>query len=123
VKVVGVFGCHTIEWKDHTQAYLRADYGQKCYDAEWIAMAFYATLWLIFYVAGLPAFVLFTLLRYSKEIYRREMAQSTGKGEGLESLDTWLSQQRLAHLLDDYKTLMPCLLWGKKTPLSNIGLR
>jgi hypothetical protein len=129
VKVVGVFGCHSID----DAMYLRADYSlqvfphqcswhchcfiilcvaiAQCYDAKWMAMALYSSVFLVIYVAGLPLVVLSTLFGYRKILHGRKTAP-----DGL----------RLGFLLDDYRLITPCILWDgiemlRKLILSVIG--
>ena len=73
----------------------------------------YSSAFLVFYVAGLPIFILFTLLRY-----RRQMS-TTGRDEPSR---TWV----LAFLLEDYRLEGICFLWEaveilRKLILSIIG--
>ena len=92
VKIVGMFGCHTVDGV----AYLRADYSPRCYDARWNAMAAYASFFLVVYVAGMPLLMLRTLFGYRHLLAGRKEAP-----DGL----------FLGFLLNDYKLAMPCLLW------------
>jgi hypothetical protein len=112
-KVVGAFGCHQVSMHDNPEGtwYLRADYAQVCYDSRWKAMAAYASFFLVTYVAGMPIFILFILLRYRKHLMGRE-----------EPPKAWLFR----FLLDDYKLTSPAILWEfveiiRKLLLSVIG--
>ena len=107
VKVVGLWGCHQV----NGEYYLREDYSLTCYDAKWQSMAVYASFFLVIYVIGLPAFILSTLWRYSRKLEGRKQAP-----------DSWL----LGFLLDDYKLVLPAMLWEfveivRKLLLSVIG--
>jgi multisubunit Na+/H+ antiporter MnhG subunit len=99
VKIVGMFGCHTVDGV----AYLRADYSLQCYDGRWNIMAAYASIYLVVYVAGMPLLMLKTVFGY-----RHLLAGRKDAPDGL----------FLGFLLNDYKLTMPCLLWdGKATRL------
>jgi len=106
-KIVEAYSCHNV---DDTY-YLRADYSLKCSDPQWLALACYASFFLVTYVAGLPVYIFHTLFRYSKRLGGRKSVPRK-----------WL----LGFLLDDYKLLFPCLFWDgaemfRKLLFSTIG--
>ena len=59
-------------------------------------MALYASVFLVVYVVGLPLVILRTLFGYRKILHGRKTAP-----DGL----------RLGFLLDDYRLVIPCILW------------
>jgi hypothetical protein len=100
VKVVELFGCHDVEGV----YYLRVDYSIECYTSQWNAMAVYALVLLITYVAGFPIFVGATLWSYRHKL--REHVQ--GPGQVCKLAPTGLM---LGFLLDDYALKLPCYMW------------
>jgi hypothetical protein len=90
VKVVEAFSCHDIDGA----RYLRADYTINCDSSQWRAIAGYASLFLIMYVAAFPLLVLRTLYQYGQKQKRH---QNTGL--------------LLGFLLGDYRPILPCLMW------------
>ena len=107
VKCVEAFACHNVDG----ESYLRADYSVNCASAEWNLIAGYASIFVAIYVVLLPVAVLGTLYRYRKQAVGRKVAP-----EGL----------LFAFLLDDYRLIMPCLMWDglemlRKLALSVVG--
>ena len=115
MKIVELFGCHEVEGV----AYLRADYSIECYTSQWNAMAAYASVFLIAYVVGFPAFVTSRLWSYRHEL----QAQAHGAGQVCKLAPKGLL---LGFLLDDYRLKLPCYMWEaeemiRKLLLSVIG--
>lgn len=105
VHIVSVFSCHSVDGT----SYLRADYSVGCDSAEWHLMAIWA-IFSLFYVVGLPVFVLWTLYRYCTK---------AKQGRNPENL-------LYGFLLIDYKSHAPAMLWDgiemlRKLVLSIIG--
>ena len=92
VKCVEAFSCHNVDG----QSYLRADYSINCNSSEWRMIAGYAAVFVIVYVVLLPVLVLGTLYRYRKLVEGRKVAP-----------DNLLC----SFLLDDYRLVMPCMMW------------
>jgi serine/threonine protein kinase len=112
VDVVQAFSCHTL---DDGVSYLRADYSVVCYTPHWDFMAGYAALWVLFYVVGFPLIVIHQLWRFHQQ--RKEARQRFPVVE---------KRPVLAFLADDYKPMMPMMLWEgqemvRKLLLSVIG--
>ena len=72
-KVLDLFGCHEV----NGVFYLRADYSIECYTKHWYAMVQYAAVFLFFFVAGFPLFVLTKLWSYGRQL--RARAQGPGQ--------------------------------------------
>ena len=73
---------HRVEGVD----YLRADYSVECHTPEFMAMAAYAGVWLVLYVAAFPLFVLCKLWSYREaEEVRRAAEKEKKKREKEES--------------------------------------
>eukprot|EP00935_MAST-01C_sp_MAST-1C-sp1_P001397 g1397.t1 len=101
VKVVRLFGCHTITEVINstsvpeelaTRTYLRTDYSLECYTSEWNAWAAYASVWIVFYVIGFPLTIAYFL-------WKDQQAKATSNGKifafGVDS-------SLFAFLADDY---------------------
>ena len=94
-------------------------------------MAVYASFFLVIYVVGLPVFILCTLWRYSKLLkHTRKVPDSLLLGFLLGKSGPFVSKihclRRRVPSVDDYKLLMPAVLWEfveilRKLFLSVIG--
>ena len=74
---------------------LRADYSLRCYDREWVAMAAYASVWIVLFVFGLLALVCRQLHKFH---HRARVSTATG---GHATVTKPIS---LSFLVDDYRT-------------------
>jgi hypothetical protein len=92
VRCVEAFACHNVDG----ELYLRADYSVTCDGSAWWVIAGYASVFVAVYVIGFPIVVLRTLFGYGKHVKSRKIAPS-----GL----------LFGFLLDDYKLIMPLLMW------------
>jgi hypothetical protein len=115
VKVVELFGCHNVEGA----YYLRTDYSIECYTPKWKAMAVYASVFLVTYVAGFPLFISVKLWSYRHALRK----QVQGPGQVCKVAPPGLL---LGFLLDDYVLKLPCYMWEteemvRKLVLSVIG--
>ena len=86
VKIMETFACHTVEG----ERLLRADYALSCDDSRWKQWAIYAAVWVVFFVAGFPLFLLTKLLRMRADL-------RNGKADEPD-------QFMLGFLLHDYKS-------------------
>jgi flagellar biosynthesis/type III secretory pathway M-ring protein FliF/YscJ len=132
---------HRVEGVD----YLRADYSVECHTPEFMAMAAYAGVWLVLYVAAFPLFVLCKLWSYreaeevrraaEKEKKKREKEEKKSEKAETQSEEKQSEEKHeeegqeyadLRFLLTDYKATAPVLAWEgvemiRKLLLSVIG--
>jgi hypothetical protein len=104
VKVVGLFLC---SFEVEGMFYLHSDLSIQCFTSEWYAYAAYAWCWVACYVIAFPAFVLWKLFTY------RHTPND--------------SNHALGFLMQDFKPLMPMVLWEgvemiRKALLSVLGV-
>jgi hypothetical protein len=109
VRVVEAFACHQVDGA----SYLRADYRIRCDTPEWVTMTTYAGVWIVAYVAAFPLLVFYKLWSYRSSPTVERVEDSKDRID-------------LRFLLNDYKLIVPMLLWEgieivRKLLLSIIG--